>query len=336
MWTMIALACSAVETPQTSSSSLATPDPPPPDPPVVLDTGPTDTGIPCPNAVLSSFPELGSDDVYIDSDIQLLLEDPEPEATIAVFDPDGVEIEGETAVADAVVTWSGERLQPQTTYRVVLDWSCAPFEDTLTTNATGTPTTEAFDGRTYSLDLNQGHWVAPAGIGPVLAAAMGGTLLVSPEVTGSESVLFHLAMADEDGIQERCEETTTLPEATFADPFFELADADFTFRLVNVEVALTAGTFSGAFSPTVDRIDGLTLAGTLDTRSLAEFVVPGGPEDLVCQLTEPLGAPCEPCADGVVTCLPAHVDGLVLPLLPGVDLEARTQELIDVDPACSP
>ena len=69
---------------------------------------------------------------------------------------------------------------------------------------------------------------------------------------------------------------------------------------------------SGAFSPNADYVDGGVLAGKIDTRPLVPLLDENGDDNAICEITNSLQIPCEPCPDGEPYCLTLYVDSIVM------------------------
>ena len=92
---------------------------------------------------------------------------------------------------------------------------------------------------------------------------------------------------------------------------------------------------SGAFAADGTSVQGVTLAGKIDTRPLVELVSPGGADDAVCVLVSTFGVACEACSDGSGDyCLTVYVDNMVAPEQAGLTIQPRTAEDVAADPAC--
>ncbi|HHO50462.1 MAG TPA: hypothetical protein ENK18_06195 [Deltaproteobacteria bacterium] len=295
--------------------------------------GPQPGAEPCGNKIASAFPLDGADDVYYRTDVQLQLDVADASAQLVVTDDSGREILGSSTVQGALVRWTGEPLEPETLYQVTLHWSCPPVELSWSTTETGGLVEVPIVDRVYELDLRQGRWLKPRGIEGLLGSWLR-PLLVS--ATESDGILtLAAALTELDGSQDRCAETLELPPAAFLDPYFELDQGALALSLDGLVVELSGLTLSGAFSPGAERIEGLQLQGLVDTRSMAELLLPGGPETLVCDLFAGLGAPCVACPGGAGSyCLEAQLDDLRLPGRPSTHLEPRSAEQIAADPSC--
>lgn len=288
----------------------------------------------CGNGVATRFPASGDVDVYFRTDVRFGLNAEETTATIAVADSAGATVNGTTSVAGPLVTWSGDDLAPNTAYTATLTYSCGTDQITFTTSATGTATGIDLTGRVYALDLANGDWVKPPGVGALLASQLADTqVMVSPTAQSATDITMTGAIGSA-GVQDLCSPTIAFPPATWSDPSFSLSSdilplvvAGFTIEIQNLDL-------SGAFAPDASRIQGAALLGTIDTRPLGVAFDLGSTDNAVCQLVSTFGVSCEECTDGEPYCLSVYIDAVDAPYLNGTTLVPRSDADIAADPAC--
>jgi hypothetical protein len=96
-----------------------------------------------------------------------------------------------------------------------------------------------------------------------------------------------------------------------ANPYFEVVSDALEINVEGFEIVIEDLTLSGAFAPDASYIDGVVMAGAIDTRPLVELVSPGGGDDAVCVLLQTFNADCEECGDGSGPyCLTVYVDSM--------------------------
>ncbi|MEZ4237327.1 MAG: Ig-like domain-containing protein [Myxococcota bacterium] len=326
-WLALAVACSS----GTETSSSKTSDPgSDPTPPTDETTPPT-----CSNPVVATSPEDGDDGVFYRSALAFELADPDPTAVIAVTDPDGDEVPGESTVDGAVITWRGDPLRPNTDYRATLTHACGSDLLRFGTSDVGSPVDVDLVGRTYALDAGSGVWNEPAGAGPALAVALGDfRILLSVLAAPSGGAVDLLGGVGYQGSQNLCEPTLDLAGSAWTDPFFSVAAPSLVLATQTFAVTIEDFATTGAFSADGTRVEGATMSGVVDTRALGPAF--GLPDEAgaLCELVAALGASCEACGDGEETCLRLDISDVAGPMSP-VPLVERTAEDILSDPACN-
>jgi hypothetical protein len=291
----------------------------------------------CTNLVTGQFPEQGSTDVFVETDVRFTLTENDPTATITVTDPAGTAVPGTTVVADTLVTWSSdERLQPVTQYTATLDYSCEPATVTWTTNEIGGETTVDLVGQVYGLDVASGEWVQPPGVGDLIASQLGATQIFLSVTNVTETNIEMLGAIGSNAAQDVCTPTIPFPPAAWEDPFFSLEDdllpLDVSGFVINIEDLQ----LSGGFAPDGSRIGGGSLKGAVDTRPLGEAFGLGTGENAVCELVATFGVACDECSDGSGPyCLSVWVDNIAALNLPTTTVVTVTEDDIAANPDCN-
>lgn len=334
----------------------------PPREPVARDTGDTAGRVPdeaqCDPAIRSVVPTTDATGVYGGDDVVVTFVIPEQgRSTVRVLDGDAAPVPGAS-------TWSGDGrtlrwrpdqpMAPSTRHEIQITYGpCAlvarvPF----TTSDTGPPVdAAALLQRVYGLHLPSMQLVGPAEftalLPALLADAKADVLLVSPiaATDGEVTLRWASAVSGDDAVtQDPCSPTTDTP-TPYRSPVWRQDGVETTLWVRGAPAALSDATLAGAFSPAGSRIDGVTIAGTLDTRLLdplvaaeAEFEVYEG---ATCELLEALqggGAVCGPCTPdhGVDTCVALDLRRGVAHLQPGLPGLLRvTPEDVAANPACA-
>lgn len=302
------------------------------------DTADTDTGgdtQACTNSISAQFPANGDTDVYYKTDVRFTLAESDPSATITITDSAGATVNGTTTVTDKLVAWSGDDLSPLTTYTATLTYECGDAEVSWTTSNVGTATTTAVTGHVFALDVANGEWVEPAGVGDLLATQLGDTqIFVAPTATDATSITMTGAIGSAN-TQDLCSPTIPFPPADWADPYFSLQSPLLPLVVAGLVIEIEDLDLSGAFAPDASRIQGASLQGSIDTRPLGVAFDLGTTENAVCDLVYTFGVSCEACADGSGNfCLSVWVDSIEAADVPGLTLVDRTEADIAADPAC--
>lgn len=286
----------------------------------------------CGNSVAAFFPADGDVDVYYKSDIRFTLAAEDAGASVTVADAGGAEVSGSTMVEGKYVTWSGDDFAPGTDYTATLTYgTCTPATIAFTTSSTGSPTADSPVNHVYDLGLTSGQWILPSPeVGPILAGLLesegGVELLIMPTSVGATIEMIG-ALGTGNDEQDICTPSLPFPPADFTDPYFSIESPALPIAVGGFSIVIEDLALSGAFSPNVDRIQGASLAGTVDTRPLVDLISPGGPPETVCDTVGALGVSCVACADGSGDfCISIWVDQIQA-------LEVGADPLVEIDEA---
>ncbi len=226
------------------------------------------------------------------------------------------------------------------------DRTADPSEDTDTdiadTDTGDTDTTEStfpdLVGNTYFLDVADGNFVSPPGVGPLIQQQLetGAMFLGVTRATASE-IEFIGAVFDEDtNAQDMCSETVTFadPGDFTQNPSFSIDDASADVQVEGINYTIESAMLTGTFSPDESQILNVIVGGVMDTRPLVPLIGGGNPND-VCDLVMTFGVSCVPCPDGTGSfCLQVQVDSLQGELVPSVTIVEVTEADVLADPAC--
>ena len=248
----------------------------------------------------------------------------------------GEPIPGTTvALADRWSFVPDEPLLPTSTYQVMLE-DCPASAVSWTTSEVGDPVVASdLIGRVYAADLVSGRWVKPVGAGVILAGQLTTNLLAGVVHADAYEIELMGAVSQEyTAIQDPCVETVPFPIADFTqNPWFEIGPQDIALTVQGYPIDIRQAVLTGAFSPDLTRLEGLTIEGNMDTRGLAWGL--GGPDSAFCDAAAILGVVCEPCPDGSGPyCLEAYVDNMVANEGPGPLVERDPYD-IATDPLCN-
>lgn len=312
-------------------------------PGTLLDTGWfTDAEAPgCPHTVLETQPAAGETDWYYRRTVRVVTATTLPEGYDAwLLDDAGrrVDVTPVWSKADGafdLVPASG-RLEPATDYLLVVQDCEGTHETAFTTSALGAPLDllpGALAGRTYRLDLGGARWVAPQGLGALIAQFLTEPILLGVVYADDERIDLLGAPSQVDdlgGVTQADAPTWDFPIADFsiAEPTFETG-ADRIALLVQQDgaeavIPVTDFAVSGTLSPDGTRFGGGALSGIGDTRGFSGALL--GSESFICDLAETsFQLSCSPCPDdGEPFCLVIEGQDLAGVLQPGLTLVDRS------------
>ena len=200
----------------------------------------------------------------------------------------------------------------------------------VTTAQPGDPLLVDVTGWVFALDLANGNWVAPAGVGPLIGSSLAGNqLLVSPTAVGTTDIDL-LAALGRNNVQDPCSASATLAGASWTDPSFDAAAPSLSLAFVGTPVELADVEMTGSFLPDGSALGQSEISGTLDTRTLGALFGLGSAPSAVCDLVAAFGVSCVACADGGPYCLWVDVQGVGGPHLPyGALLERTAADIAD-------
>lgn len=274
----------------------------------------------CANAVLDRYPAQGDADIHARSAIDVLISQGDPTATLVVTDASGGEVPGTVHLLDGdrrLEFLPGEDYAAGETYTATLLWDCPEQSIDFTAGSEGgTPVADPNDlvGRTYSLDLKNGRFVAPDGIGAALQTMLEVKLLLGVTGTDGTSLDLRAAAEDETGAQDLATPTTDFTAAAdFANPFFEVTQDVLPLVIEGDPINVEDLYISGSFEPDGSAISGFRMSGIVDTRDLKDAVGVTG-DDQVCGLFgASFNVQCEPCPEGGDYCITLVVADLPMP-----------------------
>jgi hypothetical protein len=254
----------------------------------------------CSNEVESMYPADGQADAFYRTDVVVTLDDPDAAAMISV---DGVT--GVSGVEDNIVYFEPDApLTPGSTYTASVTYECGTESWSFTVSDVGAPTASSPNGQVFSLDLSSGVFVKPGGpdVGALIGDLIGDTeVLFGVTAEPTDVIPMIGAVGDGTGSQDICYETLDFPvDPSYEDPYFSLEAPALSISAAGLQVNLDNFELSGAFTPDVASIQGGTLKGSIDTRTLKEALSLGtdAPDDAVCGFVAAVGVQCEECPNG--------------------------------------
>ena len=308
--------------------------------------------------VLSMYPADGEDDFFYQDEMSVRFNLPVDEFAYAVTGPDG-EVPVDLSLDDdrLVVTVDPiDDLLPLTPYQVHMSWSPAADPDgysfAFSTGLSGLEVdTVALPDVVFMVDLAEGTWTEPAGVGPFVATQLGDWVLLMQVLALSE-----LALADQPGmhilgagaedtkldgvVQPACSAAlrmTAGPDQLFdtdddapgalANPGFEFGPSPLAMMVNGSRVSVDETLVSGLFEVDLASITALRIAGILDTRALDGMLGEPAVEGAVCELVwETAEIPCQECGDPVpgAFCLDVVVEDIPTAAVQDVEIVDRT------------
>jgi hypothetical protein len=298
----------------------------------------TDGGSDCANGIVEFFPADAATGVYYRTTVEVLFEATDGSEALTLSSADG-DVSGTTTWEDTrAIFWPDTPLTSSTEYTLQVDYECGSPTVAFTTSEVGPATTDLLDGNAYSLDLANGRWVEPAGVGSLIGSLIGDvSVLMGISVDNGDS-LDMIGALGAGGGQDLCTESIPFPDsADFAqNPYFEVSGDAVPINVKGYEVVVENLLISGAFSPDGTYVDGATLGGKIDTRPLgALFGLDADDPNAVCDFLTTLQLACDDCGNGEVYCLSMLVDSMVADQLDGVSIVERSLDDIAADPNCA-
>ena len=275
----------------------------------------------CVIIVKSTYPADGATDAYYRAPIDFELSNPDPFAVITTDIP-GTQSTGPDG--KHIIFKPDAPLTPGATYTASMAYCAGDVSTTFTVSDAGTPIPDPsiLVDQTYLFDLHSGRVPVPAGLGDVLIDNLSALILMGVRgVDGANmDILGAVSILGESG-QDYCAPTIPFDNADYAGaPDVAFGVASTTLVAAGVGVDVTDISITGTFRPDGSAIEGMTFAGTIDTRPLAPLVDTGdGTENAICELAENFSAACVACpSDGGVFCLEIEADHITALAAPGV------------------
>lgn len=276
-------------------------------------------------------------------------EDEEITATLADGAGNNIALEPIVWDGDTAYITPSAPLSPETAYTLTVDWSCGPTEIGVTTSELGTPVADpsSLETRTWKLDITSEdiRITEPPGVGGLLGSliqSQGGDIEILVGVSAYDAEAQELAilgaLGTGSGAQDMCTESLNFPvPADFSDGAYMSVSGDLVpITVAGITVNLRDLEIGGTFAPDGSYIQGVSLAGQLDARDLADVAAELGGS--LCEVVSGFtsgAVSCEACTDGEVQCLSLRIENIPAEELPGVTLMEMTSEMIAADPACA-
>lgn len=190
-------------------------------------------------------------------------------------------------------------------------------------------------GTVWRMDVANGDFTEPEGIGPLIAAFVTeqAFLFELDLQSASPEFLTAPALSGTDA-QNPCMETLSM-DAYRRDGRVGFTAVELLLDVDGLDLPVMDVRGVGERGPGL-AIEDIVLAGDWDTRELSPLLGMGNDPFATCDLMAAFGVGCEPCADGLETCIPLRVEGLIAEVVPGADLVARDAADIAADPQCAP
>jgi len=287
----------------------------------------------CDGEILEFFPSDGNPSVYFRTAIEFTLEQTRGNETITVSQGAN-EVPGTTTVDDNRVSFTANtNLDPNTAYSVTLNWCNGPTTTGWTTSDVGDPVdTAAIVGRVFEIDIGQGRFATPAGIGPLIQQQLEEPVLIGADRLVGNDLEMRAAPGNGAGQQDLCNTSVEFPLPTPFDtnPYFDTgAGSDLIWEIEGIEIVVEGPRFTGAYDAYGAEIHGVTLDGILDTRDIGGLVGATGDDNALCDLVVTFGVSCFACTDGQPFCLDMTVDNMTAFGAPDVTLQSITPQQAD-------
>jgi hypothetical protein len=184
-----------------------------------------------------------------------------------------------------------------------------------TTSALGEPLDDpkAVEGRTYLVDLGDGRFAEPAGVGPLLKTQVTQSILLTvTSVDATSLTMIGGLTGASKSTQDFCLPTINFPKpADFTEaPYWEVQADETILNVAENDVAIQNLVISGHVLLGRRDLRGRVLAGTIDTSLLGVLLGSKDPGYL-CDLADDFGDECTKCPDGSPYCLGLRLDQLV-------------------------
>ena len=300
----------------------------------------------CETTISGTSPASGEADFYVRDSIVFELSEEDATASITLADASGADVAGTSSLDGSTVTFTpAADLSPSTGYTASLTYcgSADPVAVDFTTSDLGGALSGSIAGNTYALDITQGTFLKPAGVGALLQDAFSNKILVGVIDDSNGELKVEGAISEEGSpAQDLCTETLVFPEAAdfSSAPYFEIPEGDLTLTIAGFTATIYSLNISGMFAADGSYFGGGELRGKLDARDLVDIAADLGAGDTIssaddlCTLAAGFGAYCEACTDGAEYCLTVEVVDLTADKTDDT-LVSRTAEDIAADPECS-
>jgi hypothetical protein len=275
----------------------------------------------CEIEIDETYPESGATDMYYRGDIVVELSDADSSATLYVMDSSGGTVDGALTNEDGVLTFSpSASLDGGASYTAVVEYCDTESLDVpFTTADLGSPVTSDVDltVNTYAVNLGDGHFVEPAGVGDLIGSLLTNNVLISITAQAETSLEVRGGISEEGNTnQDYCSQSLEdFPSVDFTqNPYFEIPEGDVLLSVAGYDVPINAFSLSGTFSEDGSYFGGATVSGELDARDvgalLGDLIDDTSPDE-VCNLLLGFGVTCATCSsDGSPYCLNLIVDRL--------------------------
>lgn len=297
-------------------------------------------------ATVELHPLDGAGDAFFRTVVDATFLQPSLQGELSVADAQGQPVPGSAERVDERMVFVADapfELGETYTTTLVLDASiagdCEPLVATWTVaNGVGSSVDVGLTPGVYKMDLRQGRFAAPPGLGELVQDRVEVDLLLGVEVDESDQLVFSATAANQAGEQDLCQPVAAFDNAPdFSEnPFWSVADDGLPLVILGDRINVTQLRLSGAFVPEGDVISGVAFQGIMDTRDLgpgAGFTWEPG-ELTPCEVFGSFGVTCVACdSDGDASCIPMLIDSLELEKQP-YDLVPVDEQAIEDNEAC--
>ena len=289
--------------------------------------------LPCEMSIMRVEPTHETIGHYFRDPIQVIFMGVDETATLTVKDPDGNEVLGEILMEETVMAvdlessnpddleaWPRtvlhfvpESLNSNTQYSLNVSYCQQSQTETFlfTTSEYGTPILNSIENKTFPMTIQEGTWIKPTGIAPILSALVQNSMLFGVLEEREDELDVRLAVSVDNSLnQDYCFPTITdeLPTFTYKNPSFEMGPANVGVVISGFFITIDNFYISGAISPDGGSWGHGIMKGIFDARDLELALELNLSE--ICSVVESFGSPCIPCQDGYPLCIDMEVHDL--------------------------
>ena len=289
--------------------------------------------VPCDISIMRVNPEDQTVEHYFRDTLSATLTGVDTTAQIRVLDPTGIEILGTFSTEEiempidsessnpddldslprSVLSFDPSGLSSNTRYTMEVSYCQGSQNETFafTTSEYGTPVTSSMIDKTFPMTLQNGNWVNPEGVGPILSALLQNSILFGILDERESELDVRLGVSVDNSFnQDYCFPTITdeLPTFTYNNPSFEMGPANVGVVISGFFIAIGNFYISGALSEDGGSWGHGVMKGTFDARDL-DLALPLSMGE-ICTLVESFGSVCGPCNDGISMCFDVEVKDL--------------------------
>jgi len=274
----------------------------------------------CDVQVVDTVPSNGAGNVYHRDAVTFTLTSPDPTAVVFADFP------GTQSVSDDGLTISyvpDRPLEPDTAYKVGLDYCYAQPEIRFTTSELGEPLESDLEllGVSWIVNPVGGDYLEGSGFASIMASVFDRDLVVQVIDVDGADLTMRLGVADESGSeQDECFRTIDVTTVDFSEePYLQFFSDRMSVQSFNGSLTLHDVDLTGTISSDADTFGGVEFSMMVDVADLVS-VMKLADVDSLCYIAENLGSECGACPEGDTdSCIPVVARGLVAPLA-GMDV----------------
>jgi len=286
-------------------------------------------------AVITQYPEAGTDNVFYRADLWMRTGSTASEQSLILNDADGNPVDGtvNSYQANSIQFVPAAHLTPGAAYALIqVTDTCEAMGIDFTVSDVGAPITDidALAGHTWRVPMSEGRPPADALEKQAVIDLIAEDLLISiTSIDGTVLTAISASTLDAGLEQNLCVPTTPVSLEIIEDPWGQGSIEPGYVGVQGAGVPTLGGTVSGAFSSDGIRLEGLKLRTVLDVDGANAAL----DEDLCATLSQ-VGVSCETCPSGSGECMTFAADGLIGTDVGDTEVVPRTQAEVEADSAC--